>query len=702
MQSKKLITSCIVFTLVFFYASGLTQARPYPAQEAWPIGFGSGEITKVEWIAAPKTVKKLAEESPVADPINLKEMGSKALDQMLVTLLPDRMGYRPSQWGSALACPSFGWHQEYSEVAEQAGRAGTAFCLLRQAFGFQQGLDKEEGMYRVTAHHVKHGLPTQPLPDLFTKLKKMGKLEDPETMAQVNKIHDKELSEVTDEADLPYFIDYGFAIPLMVETWIMRYELTGDPALKQQIENAIQTIRSDAVVDPTGFVYYPTRGTGQGANGKAQWGGAYPNAGGGNLLPLAHWAKLTQDGDLMTFVRTLADGIVAGIAHPLDSEPLRFGRVRWDGSFEMDVSSSKWAWPGGNIPKIANPVLEQDTGDAEVPPVHWGMAHTLSHTTVIWGMAYAGMATDEPRYLDWAKRVYDHLLSMGNDSGWFQEHLPWPYPVLKDPRQHTETCITADMIDIAAFLAQAGCSDYWDHVERYARNYLSVMQFEMTPQFETYYRRIHQSKPPEDVKAGLKELKQRLEGGLAASCLLNDLVTGYDDEPSIDAMGCCVWSGARGIGRAGVSVLTETDDAIYVNLQINHDALHARVVSFLPSTGRVTVVAKQAGTFYLRPPAWAPRGQVRAYRNAKNILPDWKNNYITFKEAQAGEELTLTYPLPHFLQDISIAGRNVVDHYTLEWLGNTVVGISPTGKRLPLYDDRKAYLTTAGAKSFLK
>ena len=123
---------------IILSSGSFTQARPYPAQEAWPIGFGSGEITKVEWVAAPTTVKMLAEDSPATDPVNLKQQGRRALDQMLVTLLPDRMGYRPSQWGSALACPSFGWHQEYSEVAEQAGRAGTAFCLLRQAFGFKQ------------------------------------------------------------------------------------------------------------------------------------------------------------------------------------------------------------------------------------------------------------------------------------------------------------------------------------------------------------------------------------------------------------------------------------------------------------------------------------------------------------------------------------------------------------------------------------
>lgn len=116
----------------------------------------------------------LSEEKEYVDSLDLKEMGRKALEQTLVTMIPDRMGYRPSQWGSALECP-LGSHREYSEVAEQAGRAGLAFCLLREAFGFKQGLDKEEGMRRVTVHYVKFGLPTQPVTTSALKTRRMGR-----------------------------------------------------------------------------------------------------------------------------------------------------------------------------------------------------------------------------------------------------------------------------------------------------------------------------------------------------------------------------------------------------------------------------------------------------------------------------------------------------------------------------------------------
>ena len=657
--------------------------RPFPAQEPWPIGFGSGTMTRVEWVPAPQQVNLLSDEVTPRDTLQLEALGVSTLEQILSTLIPDRDGYRPSQWGSARSCPPVGSHREYSEVAEQAGRAGTAIALLRGAFGLKAGVEKEAGMYRVTARHVKHGLPSQPKPDDYMQFFR------------------GELPDITDEVDLGHFVDIGFAVPLVLEAWIMRYEVSGDSALHANIDEAIAELRHIAVRDPSGNWYYPTRNLTLDSQGDPQWGGAYPNAGGGSLVPLAHWATITQDPDLLDFVRSVADGIVAGAGMPLESQTPRLGRVRRDGTFELDIRSSKWAWPGGNIPEIANPILiggfpleDQET------EVHPGHTHVLSQSTVAWGMAYAGMATGDARYLDWAAQVYHHLLATGNDTGWFPEHLPWPYPVLKDPRQHTETCITADMADIAAWLARAGRTDYWDHVERYGRNYLSEMQLHVTPEFEAYYRSLHASRPQEEVDAAIEALRARLDGGYVASCLVNDMVIGLDDEPSMDVMGCCTWSGGRGIGRVGASVVEERDDGVYVNLALSHDGPAARVVSFLPSVGRVTVVAKRAGSYFVRPPAWAPRTDVRAYRDAKPVRADWHDRYIRFDGARAGEELTITYPLPHFLQELNVHGREVVNTYTLEWLGNATVGVAPDGDRLPLYDDRAALLAAAGVSSF--
>lgn len=691
--------------LGFGRRAGALEARPYPVQEAWPIGFGSGQIGPVEWLAAPGQVRLLGEEKTAVDGFDLQEMGRRVLLQNLGTLIPDRMGYRPVQWFQALECPTLSAHREYSEVAEQAGRLGTALCLLRQAFGFKEGIEKEEGMLRVTAHHIKFGLPSQPKPDVYEKFSK------------------SETPEIKDEADLPYFVDFGFAVPLVLETWILRYEMTQEAGLRKLIEECIASLRSNAVEDPaTGYRYYPTRGVELDRAGKAQWGGAYPYAGAGCLVPLAHWAQLRGDVDLMAFLYSVADGVVAGVGMPLESEPLKFNRVRWDGSFEMDVSHSKWAWPGGIIPKIANPVLAQTLDAAETESqVHWGQAHVLSSTTGWWGVAYAGMVTGEARYLDWAKRAYGRLMSIASDSGWFQQHLPWPWPGLKDPRQNSETCITADMMDMAAFFAQAGDSDYWDHVERGVRNYLAVMQFRVTPQFEAYYRQVNRaptgtevgsvpaSREPKlnhtdaEVEAGLKELRQKLDGGVVATCMLNDNVIGLEEDPKVlGCMGCCTWSGARGIGRAGVSVVTLQKGGTYVNLSISHETPQIKVVSFLPACGRVTAVVKQPGRFYLRPPAWTPRQKVGSWRNAKPVTVSWEGRYVRFDDAAQGEELTITYPVPHFLQRVTIAGRKMADRFTLEWLGNTVVGVDPPGQRVPLYYDRQNILAAAGLKSLLR
>lgn len=171
----------------------------------------------------------------------------------------------------------------------------------------------------------------------------------------------------------------------------------------------------------------------------------------------------------------------------------------------------------------------------------------------------------------------------------------------------------------------------------------------------------------------------------------------------VGCMGCCTWGGARATAGAAISVVTTRDSSVQVNMAINRETPECKVVSFLPSQGRMTVVVKKAGPFYLRPPAWAPRHRVKAFRNGQSIPVRREGAYVTFDQAKSSEELTITYPLPHFLQHLTIPGREgIVAKYTLEWLGNTVVDIEPKGQHLPLYQNRASFLESAGSKTFLR
>jgi len=74
---------------------------------------------------------------------------------------------------------------------------------------------------------------------------------------------------------------------------------------------------------------------------------------------------------------------------------------------------------------------------------------------------------------------------------------------------------------------------------------------------------------------------------------------------------------------------------------------------------------------------------------AVETAPAWggpANAYVLCRDVRPGECLTLRWPVPHFKQVFvpqSAPGRDLP--VTVEWLGNTVLGISTKGKYLPMF-----------------
>jgi len=130
-------------------------------------------------------------------------------------------------------------------------------------------------------------------------------------------------------------------------------------------------------------------------------------------------------------------------------------------------------------------------------------------------------------------------------------------------------------------------------------------------------------------------------------------------------------------------IVTKTGEGIFVNMALNRDAPECKVVSFLPDQGRVTVVAKEAAACHLRIPGFAPRNEVRAWRNShKEDHLVWKGDYIQFSSVKRGDELTVTYPLVTFVQKMKRGGAD----YTISWKGNSVTDLYPKGKVWPLFE----------------
>jgi hypothetical protein len=335
---------------------------------------------------------------------------------------------------------------------------------------------------------------------------------------------------------------------------------------------------------------------------------------------------------------------------------------------------------------IASPELMKGQPQAQIAKTGEFKGHMHATLHGVWGVAHLGAIAKEPRYVEWAKRVYDFASRHGLGTGWVSAAL-WDQPV----QLLSETCATSDLVSLATWVARAGHPEYWDHAERYIRNYMRQNQFFVTPEYEAMYRERNRAQRPEEIEAGLQRMKD-FEGGFIGGPAPNDWVNWMADDASfgngerLNIFGCCVPEGMRALYTAWSAAVTPLEEGVFVNLSFNRDSPEARVVSFLPNEGRLSVKTRKAADFYLRPPSWTPREQILAFLNGKRTRPTWGGPslaYVKFPQAKAGDELSITYPLVEFIQNVGLWPSKPDLRFTIRWRGNTAIDMNPKGRYLP-------------------
>jgi len=359
--------------------------------------------------------------------------------------------------------------------------------------------------------------------------------------------------------------------------------------------------------------------------------------------PLVTYWLATGDREGLEFARAYADGMIAN----LQPDGIRF---QADGSFN-------------------------------------GHSHATMHA--VWGVAHLGLVTGEASYVDFARRAWDWMLTRGTGTGWFPA----------GPDNCNETCCVSDMMSIAGLLGRSGHPEYYDFVERYARNYISNQQFILTPEFEAYYRQLNAAAGDEAISKGLAEVA-KFQGGIIGGSGLNDLenvllggVGGFE------MFGCCAPEGMRAIYTTWTNVIDRRAESptgpagVYVNLCLSRDSEWGRVVSFMPDQGRLTVKARVADAFLLRPPHWAPKADVRAFIGTRAVPVEWSGAYVRL-DAKPGDELTITYPLLAFRHTVSGLWASCAPDLVIrfDWLGNMVTATDPPATKTALYSGKPRVL----------
>jgi hypothetical protein len=372
------------------------------------------------------------------------------------------------------------------------------------------------------------------------------------------------------------------------------------------------------------------------------------------LEPLVNYYLATGDTQALEFAHAYAEGILAG---------LQPGGIR----IEAD---------GIVVGYFKNPD---------------GTTFPHSHATMhaVWGMAHIGLVTGEVRFVDMAKKVWDWMLTRGTGTGWFPA----------GPANCNETCMISDMMSVAALIAQSGHAEYFDYVERYLRNYISNLQFIVTPEFEAYYQKINAAAGEEQIRRGLEDLR-KFQGGILGGSGLND----YENEllggvSGFEMFGCCAPEGMRAIYTSWLNTIDRFPESklgpagVYINLGLSRESPWGQVVSFFPDAGRVTVRASVKESFFLRPPHWASRQEVRAFVGTNAVPVVWSGDYVRFDDVIPGQELTIAYPLVTFTQDAGGEWETIYKgKLTFDWLGNMVVASDPPATKTPLFTGKPRQL----------
>jgi hypothetical protein len=163
---------------------------------------------------------------------------------------------------------------------------------------------------------------------------------------------------------------------------------------------------------------------------------------------------------------------------------------------------------------------------------------------------------------------------------------------------------------------------------------------------------------------------------------VNQLPSDLDNElPGIHMQGCCADATIRASHAIWSETVTGDEQETRVNLAFNRRSPLVEVISCLPHRGEVNVVVKGTRRVMVRVPEWAPKSEVKAYRERKAVPVTWAGSYVVFEGLATHEHLTVTYPLRLWEVRETMQG---VD-YTERWRGNTIVDITPPGKWIPMY-----------------
>ena len=290
------------------------------------------------------------------------------------------------------------------------------------------------------------------------------------------------------------------------------------------------------------------------------------------------------------------------------------------------------------------------------------------------GIVKLGRLTGNDEYIKKGKGIYDFVRSLSSSFGWVPEYARWHAP----EEEHCETCCIRDMIVCARELIDCGFDEYWDDINKFARNMLVENQVRYTG-----YVVCDNTKPDADGIT-YRDIDKRMKGGFTGGSEPNSIsLTRFRS-----IAGCCVGTAPVALKTVWDSAITAENGAFIVNVPFNKETEELSMRSFIPNEGRVTLTAKKGCRAGFRMYDWII--EPRFFIDGREAEPASGGKTVLF-ELKEGETLTLEFDVS--TREIKETVRGT--EFTVFWRGCDVVDMLPRGEHVRLWQrnsDAEKYL----------
>ena len=290
--------------------------------------------------------------------------------------------------------------------------------------------------------------------------------------------------------------------------------------------------------------------------------------------------------------------------------------------------------------------------------------HVHSAVWFACGLVRLGKITGNDEYIKKAKGIYDFVRSMSSSFGWVPEYARWHAP----DEEHCETCCIRDMIVCGRELIDCGFDEYWDDINKFARNQLVENQVKYTGYV------VCDNTKPDAEGITYRDIDKRMIGGFTGGSEPNSIsLTRFRS-----IAGCCVGTAPVALKTVWDSAITEEDGAFIVNIPFNRETETLSMRSFIPNEGRVVLTAKKDCLAGFRMYDWIVSPSF--FIDGKKNEPAECGKIVSF-ELKEGEELSLEFDVSTREEKETVRETE----FTVFWRGCDVIDLLPRGEHVRLY-----------------